>query len=419
MIFKIKVLKNSIVEYWTYDNIKNVFRTPDGINPFEEYRQTFDDGDIFDGESNNFKLSREDIDHLYITLGTKCNFKCKYCHQRDVESLVVEASPKLVPRFLEMLDAANLKLKFISFWGGEPLVYWKTIKLLLPELRKRYPHPDTRLSIQSNGSLFTEEMADEMLKVHCNLSVSYDGKTSARDRSILDDPKIVKALKYFGIPRDYRNLNIMPTQSEYTNLTSDISKTVAEILHPNVDVARMSIVRSNSDQFSGSIAISPQKREMFERDFYYHLQNETNPLMMQVFESKIQRIFAGASAYSNEFVFCPISIGKGVTLDLAGNVLTCMNVPKSILGHIEDLSSCKRSDIYHPLTKQACRQCPYLCMCYGGCPLVKRDDTVQFHDTCDNLKCIARPRFKVVMERVFGVYPLQIEYPNNIVEKFL
>ncbi|BBI61648.1 hypothetical protein HSBAA_29540 [Vreelandella sulfidaeris] len=27
----------------------------------------------------------------------------------------------------------------IEFWGGEPLVYWKKLKLLVPALRERFP----------------------------------------------------------------------------------------------------------------------------------------------------------------------------------------------------------------------------------------------------------------------------------------
>ena len=79
-------------------------------------------------------------------MGEKCNFNCRYCMQHEVFTTPcpVQVNPKLVA-YLNTLDAIphhtikgnQLKTKtLIQFYGGEPLLYFATIKYFVERLDK-------------------------------------------------------------------------------------------------------------------------------------------------------------------------------------------------------------------------------------------------------------------------------------------
>ena len=115
---------------------------------------------------------------LKIQLGMACNYHCQYCLQnayRDGGARV--ANEQTVDAFFKILDEQGIKLAVdgqVELWGGEPLVYWKTLKVLLPKIRSRWGD-EVLVKMVTNGSLLTKEKVDFLMAHRVTVIVSHDG----------------------------------------------------------------------------------------------------------------------------------------------------------------------------------------------------------------------------------------------------
>ena len=124
---------------------------------------------------------------LKIRLGGNCNQNCKFCHSNRGDNYKLNL--KLIP-FIKYND-----INTITYSGGEPLLYWDTIKYFI-EL-----FPDKNHCIVSNGSLFNEEMLEYCLKYDITFAVSLNEYTNIDDTTwmlIGLIPKLFTAKLYDG-----------------------------------------------------------------------------------------------------------------------------------------------------------------------------------------------------------------------------
>jgi uncharacterized protein len=169
MLFEIHGEKNANDKrIFYYDNMTNVLSTEEGYifqaqeqfqKPIREPYKPFD-------KNNPLKKSKL-ITHLKIQLGLSCNYSCDYCSQKFVERMP-ETSKKDIDAFLEKLNALEFdeqKGLRIEYWGGEPLVYWKTLKPLAEAINDKFSNwvNKPQLSIITNGSILTDEIIDANL----------------------------------------------------------------------------------------------------------------------------------------------------------------------------------------------------------------------------------------------------------------
>jgi uncharacterized protein len=76
----------------------------------------------------------------------------------------------------------------IEFWGGEPFVYWKTLKPLAERLRQLYT--EASFTIITNGSLLDFEKNEWLDRIGFGVGLSHDGPGyHARGADPLDDPE--------------------------------------------------------------------------------------------------------------------------------------------------------------------------------------------------------------------------------------
>lgn len=123
------------------------------------------------------------VRQVKIQLGMKCNFTCTYCNQAS-QPHEQHGNPKDVPEFMTRLEAAldigdGANTRF-EFWGGEPFVYWKTLKPLAEAVRERWPA--ATFNMISNGSLVDAEKVEWLDRLGFNIGISHDGPR-ARNQS--------------------------------------------------------------------------------------------------------------------------------------------------------------------------------------------------------------------------------------------
>ena len=107
---------------------------------------------------------------IKIRLGGKCNQNCSFCHSNKDDHY--EFNPKLLP-FIKYNHYEK-----INYGGGEPLLYWKYIKLLIDSF------PTLKHHVVTNGSLFNEEMLEYAKKYRFRIGLSLNEFTNLSSDTI-------------------------------------------------------------------------------------------------------------------------------------------------------------------------------------------------------------------------------------------
>ena len=404
MLFKLEVLSNGKKKTIQYDNINTEFKDLEtGETYFKESR------------IKNYKRIAEtyDIDFshiavLYINLGLKCNFSCKYCHQNSIrdKTQVSLCTPEKATHFIELLKShPEVKIDRIALWGGEPLVYWKGLKVLIPALRELYPN--VRINFPTNGALLTPEIVKFLESYQVSFYVSYDGKITNRDESILDNKKVVDALRQLK-----KGVRIMSTQNRASVPIKVIQDEFNAIGLKLREAGAFTVARcSPYNRNQATEILIPKEKSRNLSAFYYdalHSEKDEKKIyhgLLERFDENLKLFFLGKSVDSLSACYCPNSYGRDVTIDCDGKIFNCMNIPVHQIGTLEDFKPFDASYIFnHHTKKQKCLNCPYVLCCKGGCPMVHDENSIEFKVNCDNLKVLAIPFFRTVIERLFGVY---------------
>ncbi|MBO7105451.1 MAG: radical SAM protein [Fibrobacter sp.] len=117
-------------------------------------------------------------------LTEKCNLNCSYCYIEagcQKKGMMDEKTAiRIVDEFIEMHKDDRLPLNY-SFHGGEPLLNFEIMKKVT-EYAKPYRDRLT-LSIQTNGTLITDEIAEFLKENKIEVGISIDGPQFIQDAS--------------------------------------------------------------------------------------------------------------------------------------------------------------------------------------------------------------------------------------------
>ncbi|HEX8089100.1 MAG TPA: radical SAM protein [Blastocatellia bacterium] len=162
-----------------------------------------DEGDILTERRRNRATdlaTGRQIRIVQLVLANRCNFRCKYCFEglgatplsetiyanSTPQRLQVQGSPSnsfmnkeqaqsYLEQVIQMAKGAGNTALAVQFFGGEPLVNWKTIRHILDHFGRGERHGiDISYSIITNGSLITEEVARTFREFDVPIVVSYD-----------------------------------------------------------------------------------------------------------------------------------------------------------------------------------------------------------------------------------------------------
>lgn len=409
MKFKLKCLRNGKIEYWNYDNIKNIVTDPNGYDPLAKlkvsgYRKRYPAW----GEDTNFKID-DRLCTLYISLGLKCNFSCKYCQQSDLpKNHILQANPRKVEKFLEILRKSKLVVdKQIIFWGGDPLVYWKTIELLIPHLRKMYP--EIEIGMVTNGSLLDDKKFETIKKYNMTVVISYDGHNTLRDYPVFDDPVVFESVKkalHEGV-----HISVLPLVNNVSDMPWDIEKDLEERFGMHIGVGKHSIVKCNNDSpcYSEYAYISDERLQEYEEKLYEEFHKPRKEMGFSALDrlDELRNGIARGMPVDSTRSSCSSQFGNHLTIDMEGNVLLCMNYPFKQYGSILDKEKIVITDYYSDLRKKMCIECPYHVACFGVCPIVKDENGASMKTNCRNYKPYARAILKSAIDSLYGIRVLE------------
>jgi uncharacterized protein len=340
---------------------------------------------------------------LKITMGLKCNYACSYCNQAHQPHDPVggpEDADELVRKMKQNFEFGTYDKFRLEFWGGEPMVYWKTLKPLAEKVRKVYPN--AQFMMVTNGSLLDREKIDWFNRMGFSIGMSHDGPLHAQNRGPdpLDEPKakdaVVYALKTMGqgrftfncvltrenvsIPavRDFilQKLNRKDYDYEYTEIGQmELQVTTEELMLPYDDSG-----------MAHSLQTPDEKKEILHNLFWETIQG-TNEFSWTV-NSKITSFFESLVYQRPAEVVgqkCGMDKEDNIAIDMKGNVTTCQNtssLTKHNLGNIEDFDNIRLTNSYHWSTRAECPSCPVVQLCQGACLFLEDQYWTQ---ACENL----------------------------------
>jgi uncharacterized protein len=368
---------------------------------------------------------------LKIQLGLGCNFSCEYCNQRSSLPDAPIAAPRTdqVDRFLSGLaswfdggeDGQGTGCR-IEFWGGEPLVYWKSLKPLAEAMRARFPL--AVFTMITNGSLLDVNINAWLDRLGFHVSISHDGPGQAiRGPDPLNNPKSREAIRdlYQRLhPQGRFSFNAMvhrgnPSRASinqfFVELTEDPSVVIGEgsVIDPyDVGGLRHSF---QSDQDSLAFRRSAFADIRHGRACNFVVVNQR---LTDIVNSISHRRHAGLLGQK-----CGMDRSDAIAVDLNGNALTCQNVTSKStapnggshgIGHVSDFKGIRLTTATHWSHRQDCTNCPVLQSCKGSCMFLEGP---LWDAACDNAFADHLPFFAAAIEHITGYMPFFIDGPQR------
>lgn len=377
--------------------------------------------------------TKKKLKTIKIQLGLSCNFECEYCSQRFVPH-ADSTNPDDVSPFVENMSTwyeggedGQGKGTHFEFWGGEPFVYWKTMKPLVEAIDKKYPN-STR-SVITNGSLLDTDKINWLKEQRFWIGFSHDGPGQfVRGPDPLEDPKskeaILLAFKLFA-PEGKFSFNAMINNKNISR--GNIEAYFVDFIRSNLGEEYVQYINIGEGGFvdaydEGGLtnSLQDEEEEIKFRNISYNELRETKATRFMAIHDKVRGFLN--SIYSGRRIEsvpqkCGMDKSDQMAVDLNGNVLTCQNVsavsnnPAGVshkIGHVSNLEDVKLSTSTHWSDREECPKCPVVHICKGACMFLSGD---LWEASCNNAYSDNVVVFCTAIEAATGYVPMYVDGP--------
>jgi uncharacterized protein len=433
MIFEIRAEKNKDdARTFYYDNVEGVLKDEDGM--VFEYptieKPNFKETVPF-SKLSPLKKSKQ-ITTIKIQLGLSCNYSCDYCSQRFVER-PPETSKKDIDDFMRKLEVLDINEKNglrVEFWGGEPLVYWKTLKPLAEAFAEKYSHWKKKPSfgMVTNGTLLTREICSWLYYMGFGVGISHDGPGQfVRGPDPFDDPEKKKIiLEFYKIMSAQGRISFNSMMNSKNTSRKNIYDYFVEITgDPNVRIGEGGFIDAYDDAAVNNSLLSLEQHFEYRRNAFNDIYSNDKINFEMVYEKIDNFTRSTLTHLESKYVGqkCGMEDPSTIALDLKGNVVTCQNV--SIVedskngephygGNLEDYDNVQLTSVTHWMNRVSCSDCPVLHLCKGSCMYL---DGHHWDVTCNNAYSDAIALFSLAIEKITGYIPITIKGDNLPLER--
>jgi uncharacterized protein len=379
-------IKNE-TRYLNYDNALSTLTWEDGtpvIPSSQKYGTPNEQIKIHKGKRN--------LKTIKIQLGLSCNFECDYCNQRFVPH-ADSTNPDDVTPFVSNMSTwypggedGLGEGSYFEFWGGEPLVYWKTMKPLAEAIREKYPN--AQFSVITNGSLLDQEKNEWLESLDFSVSVSHDGPGQfVRGPDPLEDEKskagIIDLYKRLA-PRKKFSFNSMINSKNISRVDIELffTKFVVNEIGPEylryLGIGEGAFVDAYDEGGLANSLLDEEEDIKFRNESLNDLRSG-NAIRFATIHQKVSGFIESIQNQLPKEMLtqkCGMDKEENIAIDLNGNVLTCQNVsPVSVnpsgishhIGHVSNLEAVEVKTGTHWSDRSECPNCPVLHICKGAC----------------------------------------------------
>jgi uncharacterized protein len=410
-----------------YDNMTSILTWEDGTQIYDQglrqsKKDTWDVAPVTTPENPLGKTNK--VKTLKIQIGLSCNYSCDYCSQRFVPH-ADESSFKYVDKFVKNLDLwLEGEPERIEFWGGEPLVYIKTIRPLAEQLRVKFPN--AQFSMVTNGSLLNPELNEWLDKMGFGIGLSHDGPGQPlRGPDPLEDPvqrENIADLFRRLLPQNRITFNAMinrenmdraAIQKHFRQFFDSIGFKDFQVGEGGAidpyDEGGLAHIFQNKEEHLGYRRMTlSQTRQNKNMNFSV----VGNRIKEYLYSISVER---PASSLGQK---CGMDEIDTIAVDLRGNVITCQNVSavatapngkQHMVGHVSQLDKVKLKTSTHWSARKECVDCPVLQACKGACMYLEGK---LWDAACNNAYTDHIPFWAVAIEKLTGFLPYYIEHEN-------
>ena len=427
MIFEILAERNANDrKTFFYDNETNTIKDVEG-NVFEypkEKHKTNQKKALVFSKDEPLHKSRK-VKMVKIQLGLSCNYSCSYCSQRFVER-PPETNKKDIDNFMELFNNLEFSeqdgLK-IEFWGGEPFVYWKTMKPLAEAIAEKFsdwkkpPH----FSVVTNGSILTKEICQWLMYMGFSVGMSHDGPGQfVRGPDPLEDPEKKKIiLDFYKKMKPMGRMSFNPMIHNQNRSRKAVYDYFVELTgDPDVRLGEGGIVDAyDEDGIENSLQTKKDHfdyRQLAFNDIRSSGSNLGFITIMNKLNNFITDVLSHKSAEATPQK-CGMDNPEIIAIDLRGNVITCQNVSAAetamngeshLVGNLADYDNVEIKSATHWSKRENCAGCPVLHICKGACMFL---DGKFWDISCNNAYSDAISLFALGFEKITGYIPVYID----------
>lgn len=340
------------------------------------------------------------IKTVYLVLGHDCNFSCKYCIQneefRACTAKKTQAISDKVFEYLEEIDSFKLdsdkKIRII-FWGGEPLLYFDTIKDVVLKTNDKFQYGTI-----SNGALLSQEIVDFFNEHEMFFTVSSDGPNTVQTRkvNILENKNfchLFKQIKHRGVSSviSAYNQDFQALVRYITDKTGDININF-DLLMPSESLPQDAFDFNWNNLMDSLIVMANKAAE----DIL--LGEETNESKFFV---KIMNRINNGTKDPNRFInrYCE-ELHSAVSIDINGNILLCHNSSEKMgdtqTDPIEiECSHIKKLEEINITKLKDCKSCFIEQYCRGDCKLT-RESYRGIKESCELRRSVFSATFYLI-----------------------
>lgn len=388
MIFEIHAERNiNDQKTFFYDNVENKLWDQTGLvyeMPADQRKAYTHLAKSFDKDTP-LKKSR-DVSILKIQLGLSCNYSCDYCSQKFVER-PKETSKKDIDNFMTLLSNLQFSeergLK-VEFWGGEPFVYWKTLKPLAEAIKEKFSHwsKPPHFSVITNGSILTEEICAWLYAMGFSVAISHDGPGQpVRGPDPFEDHKKKEiVLSLYNMLRPLNRISFNPMLSANNTSRKEIYEWFVGFLRDTqVTLGEGGIVDAYDEDGVTNSLSTLQEHFEFRRNAFNDIYSTEGNIGFTGILQKIDDFVMSVLNHKSSTVLgqkCGMDREDVMAIDMTGNVITCQNVSsvetamngeQHLSGNISDIDSVSISSSTHWTKRDHCKDCPVLHICKGAC----------------------------------------------------
>ena len=387
MKFKIHAERNSQdKKIFFYDNDTNTLSDETGfVYEYPNNNNKFGSPVVSFSKDKPLSKSRK-VRILKIQLGLSCNYACEYCSQKFV-ARPEETTPKDIENFMALLDNLEFSedegLK-VEFWGGEPFVYWKTMKPLAEALRARFaswtnpPH----FSVITNGSILDEDICGWLYAMGFSVAISHDGPGQhVRGPDPFDDPATKEAvLDFYKVMRPLNRISFNSMLNNQNISRKDIHQWFIDFTgDPTVPLGEGTFVDAYDNDGLASSLSSKADHFKFRQTAFADILSTNGNIGFGAILEKVDQFTRSVLSHKPAEVVgqkCGMDDEHVIAIDLRGDVITCQNVSavetsmngeSHHSGNVTDIENVKIKTATHWQNRPDCASCPVLHLCKGAC----------------------------------------------------
>lgn len=329
-----------------------------------------------------------------------CNLRCKYCFHEKYGYSNNLLDIKKLKRYIDLLSI-NYDYINLIWHGGEPLLiplsYYKEIYNYCKE-----KNIQIKYSIQTNGTLLSQEKIDFFKNNNTNIGLSFDGLKNEYTRSstkiLLDNIKLLQKNNY------YPGAIMVVNQSNVNNLIEEYEY----FKSLNLGMKINPMFKDGAACKNSNLCLDVNNYIKKFIDLFIYWANDVNcNISVSTFEELLSLIvneYSGVCTHNS-------CLGKWLCLDTDGMIYPCDRLCTSDykLANIEEISSIEEafaSSNFLRLLKESVirrtkciKNCEYYKSCYSGC---NANAILNYENDFVSTHCVHKEILKLIKDYIIN-----------------